>query len=459
MKNRKEILTLALYSTGMALAYCISGILSLSVFHENALITMSAFFPEGFALAGVLLFGKRVLPGIFLGQLALAHFSGFPMPAGIMIGFSNTMEALLALYLFDRLKLDTRLHSLRDVFGLLLMIALILQPFSAFMGNAALYLNGILTASQLPNSLFYWWIGNLIGQLLLTPMLLILYHERKELRPYLLIVVITATLLLNTFFQITLDIKNSSLLLIVTLPATIYLATLNLSYASVASVVLASVSLYFAHEGIGTFTDTPSMIDNLLDLNYFMASHIILVLLVGVLFKEKEEAIRALRSMAHFDYLTGLPNRHRLREEIHHAVVMAQEHGYQSAVCFIDLDNFKPINDKYGHHVGDETLKEVTERLKYAISAQDALLRIGGDEFLIILNHIEDREHVDTKLQTLISYMDEPITVGTHRFYLSFSIGVSFCPEHGIRVKDLMEKADQAMYQAKAKGKNQICYA
>jgi hypothetical protein len=363
----------------MALLYCFSGIISFAVFRENALITMSAFFPEGFALAGVLLFGTRILPGIFFGQILLAYFSHFPLMPGALIGFSNTLEAYFALRLFHFLNLDTRLRTLKDVFGLLLMIVLVLQPFSAWAGNAALYLSGVIPFSELPSSLFYWWVGNVLGQLLLTPMLLILYHERSHIHIVMLIAVIITTLLVNIFFQITLGIENTSLLLIVTLPGTIYLATRNLTYASVSSVVLASVSLYFAHIGVGTFTHNISIIDNLLDLNYFMASHIILVLLVGVLFKEKEEAMHQLKSMAHYDYLTGLPNRHLLRQEIHHAVTMAQEQHIQSAICFIDLDNFKPINDQYGHHIGDETLKEVTYRLKKHISAQDALLRIGGD--------------------------------------------------------------------------------
>jgi diguanylate cyclase (GGDEF)-like protein len=163
--------------------------------------------------------------------------------------------------------------------------------------------------------------------------------------------------------------------------------------------------------------------------------------------------------MAHFDYLTGLPNRHILREEIHHAVSMAEEHGFQSAICFIDLDNFKQINDLHGHFAGDETLKEVTQRLKDFVKAKDSLLRIGGDEFLIIFNHIESKESIDRHLRSLITRMEEPIPYETENFRITFSIGVSFCPEHGMTVKELMEKADHAMYQAKEKGKNQVCYA
>jgi len=451
--------TYMLYLIGMTTVYLLSGIVSLGIFHEHSIITMSAFFPEGFALAGVLLFGKRILPGIFLGQLLLALYSGFPIEAGAAIGLSNMLEAYMALVLFRYFKLDTRLHGLRDLFGILILIMLVLQPFSAIAGNTILYISGIIEYHELPGSIFYWWIGNVLGQMLLTPMLLLLYHNRKEIHLKPLLFIIVGTVFLNYLFQVIMQIQNTSLLLILTLPATIYLSTVNINYASISSVLLATISLYFAQKGIGTFSHNSTMENNLLDLNYFMASHIILVLLVGVLFKEKEEAISKLQSMAHYDYLTGLPNRHLLREEIHHAVIMAQEHGQRSAVCFIDLDDFKPINDQYGHHVGDETLKEVSLRLKQCISAQDALLRIGGDEFLIIFNHIDNRENTARRLRKITERMQETIKIQEYEIHVSFSIGVSFCPDHGTTVKTLMEEADQAMYRAKALGKNQIFYA
>jgi diguanylate cyclase (GGDEF)-like protein len=440
----------------MAAVYLLSGIVSLSIFHEHTIITMSAFFPEGFALAGVLLFGKRVLPGIFLGQFLLALYSGFPWLTGMGIGISNTIEAYMALLLFRYFKLDSHLHSLRDLFGILVLILLVLQPFSAFSGNAILYFSGIVEGTDLPSSIFYWWIGNVLGQMLLTPMLLLLYHNRKDLNIQFLALVVVVTVILNYLFQVVMGIHNTSLLLILTLPATIYLSTRNINYASVSSVLLASISLYFAQEGIGTFSQNPSMIDNLLNLNYFMVSHVILVLLVGVLFKEKQEAIELLQQMAHVDALTGLPNRHLLREEIHHAVSMSDQYGDRSAICYIDVDHFKPINDTLGHHVGDEVLKSVTSRIKKEITARDALLRIGGDEFLLILNKITDEQSVEDTLKQINSSISEPITIEKETLHLSCSIGVAFCPDDGVTIKALMESADRAMYMAKASQRGSI---
>lgn len=444
------------YILGMAAIYLLSGILSLSIFHEHTIITMSAFFPEGFALAGVLLFGKRILPGIFLGQFLLAIYSGLPISVGIGIAISNTIEAYIALVLFQYFKLDSHLHTLKDLFGILFLVLFILQPFSAFSGNLILYSSGIIHSNELTNSIFYWWIGNVLGQMLLTPMLLLLYHNRKELDSRYLAIVIIGTIVLNYLFQVTMEIHNTSLLLILTLPATIYLSTRNINYASVSSVLLASISLYFAQKGIGTFSHDPSMIYNLLNLNYFMASHIILVLLVGVLFREKQEAIEQLQKMAHVDALTGLPNRHLLREEIHHAVSMSDQYGDRSAICYIDVDHFKPINDSLGHHIGDEVLKIISSRIKKEIFARDALLRIGGDEFLLILNKIKDEKSVLAKLKKISISIAQPMTIDEKTLHISCSIGVAFCPDHGITIKSLMESADTVMYQAKASGRNSI---
>jgi len=451
--------TYFLYPLGMAAIYFVSGILALSIFHEHTIITMSAFFPEGFALAAILLFGKRILPGIFLGQLFLALYLGFSLWIGTGIAFGNMLEAYIALILFNHFKLDSHLHTLKDLFGLFLMIPLILQPFSALVGNFFLYSGGIIDSHEITSSTFYWWIGNVLGQMLLTPMLLLLYHNRNKLHFKPLILVILGTVIFNYFFQIVIDIHNTSLLLILTLPATIFLSTINITYASISSVLLASLSLYFAQNGIGTFSQDPSVINNLFNLNYFMTSHVILVLLVGILFREKQEAIEQLQKMAHFDALTGLPNRYLLREEIHHAVSMSDEYGYQSAICYIDLDGFKTINDTLGHHIGDEVLKTVSSRIQSGITARDALLRIGGDEFLLVLNKIEDKELAYKKLENIRESISRPISVEESLIHISCSIGVAFCPDHGVTIKELMETSDKMMYQAKASGRNRVCYA
>ena len=443
----------------MSLAYYITGKISFAVFSQDMLVTMAAFAPEGFALSGALIYGWRILPGIFLGQLILALDTGLMPMASIAISVINTFEAYVAIRIFDYFKLSRELGTTRDIFGLVGIILFILQPISALLGNGTLLLFDIISISDFINTTFFWWFGNIMGQLLFTPMLLVLYYNKQKVKLLHFIAVFIFFVLLNFILQIGLKIDNVSILLMITLPTTLYLTTTNLSYASVASVVLASISLYFTHLGLGTFSGGTSDIDNIINLNFFMLSHILLVLFIGVLFKEKDQAIHRLQSMAHYDYLTGLPNRHLLREEIHHTVYLAHEKNQKSAICFIDLDGFKPINDTLGHHVGDGVLKEVVKRVKIHTRSEDAFLRIGGDEFLLILNNTLNKEKLSSRLDAILSHVSKTMYIDGHEVHLTFSIGVACCPEHGTTVEALMGASDAAMYAAKSAGKNRFSYA
>jgi diguanylate cyclase (GGDEF)-like protein len=443
----------------MAIVYYLTGKISLSFFQQDSIITLAAFAPEGFALAGALIYGRSILPGIFLGQLLLAVNSDLSFLAAVGISASNTIEAYLAIVLLDYLQFDRHLGTVKDVLKLFGSILFILQPFSAALGNAILLWFGHIEADSFSQNLFFWWFGNVMGQLLFTSTLLLLYHNRdfKHL-PFLFFDAIFI-LSLNYLLQVVLKIDNVSILLLSTLPITLYLATISLSYASTVSVLLAVECLILTHMNIGAFSRGTSDIDNIINLNFFMLSHIIFVLLVGTLFREKNQAIEALQSMAHYDYLTGLPNRHLLRERIHHSVYLSQRKKQKSIICFIDLDGFKAINDTYGHHTGDMLLKEVSKRIKALRRQEDDLLRIGGDEFLLILNEIRGEDELETLLHTLLDEISSITHIDGHPVSISSSIGVSFCPANGTTVKELMEAADNAMYEAKKAGKNRFHYA
>jgi diguanylate cyclase (GGDEF)-like protein len=443
----------------MAVIYYLSGKISFSIFQQDFIITVTAFAPEGFALAAALIYGRAILPGIFLGQLILALDSQIPFAASLGISAVNAAEAYIAIRLFDHFNLDRHLKTLRDVVGLLAMILLVLQPFSAILSNIILHFLGNLSSDSLWQNLFFWWFGNIMGQLLFAPMLLVLYYDRHTHKYYNFILIILVFIIFNYLLQVTLNVDNVSVLLIVTLPVTIYLSTISLSYASVASVVLASISLYLTHLHLGSFTGGASQIDNIIDLNFFMLSHIILVLLIGTLFREKEDAIRILKAMAHYDHLTGLPNRHLLREEIHHTVYLAHENGEKSAVCFIDLDGFKAINDTLGHHIGDTLLKEIADRLRSFTRSEDALLRIGGDEFLLIFNRITSPNELDRRLSEMLTDIASITNLEGYNINTSLSVGVAWCPASGTTVESLMNAADNAMYQAKKAGRNRYVYA
>jgi diguanylate cyclase (GGDEF)-like protein len=443
----------------MAIVYYVTGKISLSIFQQDSIITLAVFAPEGFALAGALIYGRSILPGIFVGQFLLAASSDLSLPIAFGISAGNTLEAYLAIILLGKFHFDRRLGTVKDILKLFGSILFILQPLSAALGNSILLIFGYLDSSSLFQDFFFWWFGNVMGQLLFTPVLLLLYHDRNFKDLSFLFLDALFILSLNYFLQVVLKVDNVSILLLSTLPVTLYLATTSLAYASTVSVLLAVESLIMTHLNIGAFSGGPSEIDNIINLNFFILSHIILVLMVGTLFREKNQAIQALKSMAHYDYLTGLPNRHLLRERIHHSIYLAQRYNRENVICFIDLDGFKAINDTYGHHTGDMLLKEISSRIKTLSGQEDDLLRIGGDEFLLILNSIKKKSELEMFLQTLLEKIASIKNIEGHSITISSSIGVAFCPSNGTTVKELMEAADNAMYEAKEQGKNCFLYA
>ncbi len=442
----------------IALLYVLSGLLSFALMQTHKIVTVSIFLPEGIALAAAIIYGRNILPGIFGGQLILALASHLPFFAAIGIAAVNTIEALIAIELFKYLKLSRHLEHLRDLFGILAMSAFVLQPFSAFFGNTILYLFDVQTTASFWHNMLYWWFGNTMGQIVLTPFLLILYGRYKNISLPKVLLTILLFGLLHFVLQVILNVNNISVLLAATLPLTIYLATRDLFYASLATVTLAIVSITLVALDSGIFAHSKSGIDNILDLNFYILSQIILVLMVGILFREKKSAMEKLKAMAHFDYLTGLPNRHLLREKIHRSLYLAHKLHCNNAICFIDLDGFKAVNDKHGHHIGDQLLKEVAYLLRSHTYNDDVLLRLGGDEFLLIFNDI-DKEKLEEKLRLILKEINDIEVIDGCNVEVGLSIGVAWCPLHGEDVKSLMEAADSAMYRAKKEGKNRYLFA
>ena len=461
MENMKQpnIFTNINIALAIALLYNITGLISATVLSQNSIVVVSAFIPEGIALASALIYGYRVLPGIFLGQLLLAQFEWSNSSASMLIATVNTLEAYIGYKLFYKFELNRELKHLKDLIGLVILSILILQPIAAILNNYALYLAHVINSDMIWNHTILWWTGNIMGQILITPMLLLVYANKHTLRYKYIILAILAPLAYNYLIQRYFDITNVSLLLLLTLPIGIYVAIKDITYATIVATSLSIGYTYLTHLDIGTFAQDQSPIDNIINLNYFILSHVLLTLLIGILFKDKEHAINELKSMAHYDYLTGLPNRHLLREKIQHAVIMASDYHQKSAICYIDLDGFKDVNDIYGHHIGDETLQSVVQRVKLHMKSQDTLLRIGGDEFLLIISEISDNDELDKILNNLLKDVRKPMKIDNKTIDISFSIGVAICPTHGVTVKELMSQADSAMYKAKEEGKNRIIYA
>ncbi len=158
--------------------------------------------------------------------------------------------------------------------------------------------------------------------------------------------------------------------------------------------------------------------------------------------------------VAHYDVLTGLPNRRLLTDRLEQAVRHARRHAESLAVCYLDLDNFKPINDRWGHEAGDRVLVDVARRLENCLRESDTLSRIGGDEFVFLLPSIDGGSELDQVLERLLSTLQEPLTVNGGTARVSSSVGVALFPDDAEDPDTLLRFADQAMYSAKAAGRN-----
>lgn len=161
-----------------------------------------------------------------------------------------------------------------------------------------------------------------------------------------------------------------------------------------------------------------------------------------------------LEHLAHFDALTHLPNRVLLADRLQMALSQARRNGQTLAVCYLDLDEFKPVNDRYGHQFGDRLLIEVSNRLVQSLRGGDTVARLGGDEFVLLLNDVESVAECDLALTRLLRNIAEPLIIDGHSVNVSASMGITLFPEDDADADTLLRHADQSLYLAKEAGRN-----
>lgn len=158
--------------------------------------------------------------------------------------------------------------------------------------------------------------------------------------------------------------------------------------------------------------------------------------------------------IAHYDVLTSVPNRRLLSDRLEQAIAHTRRHGKSLAVCYLDLDGFKPINDQFGHEGGDRMLVEIARRLQSTLRAEDTVARLGGDEFVLLWNDIGAEADCIQALERVLSRVSEPMLLKGEPVSVSASIGVTLYPDDNVDADNLLRHADHAMYTAKQLGKN-----
>ncbi len=159
---------------------------------------------------------------------------------------------------------------------------------------------------------------------------------------------------------------------------------------------------------------------------------------------------------AQHDSLTGLPNRSLLEDRINQSIAFAKREGFKVGVLLIDLDSFKQVNDSMGHAIGDDVLRTIAKRLTAVMRASDSIIRIGGDEFIAIVPWIHQIHELVGVVNKILDALRMPIQAGHHKIIMTCSIGISVYPDSALKYKDLLDRADAAMYASKHAGKNQF---
>jgi diguanylate cyclase (GGDEF)-like protein/PAS domain S-box-containing protein len=163
-----------------------------------------------------------------------------------------------------------------------------------------------------------------------------------------------------------------------------------------------------------------------------------------------------LDKMAHHDQLTGLPNRHYLTAFLPQAIEEAKTANTMLGVVFLDLDRFKHINDTRGHETGDKLLQEVATRLRSCVRDSDVVIRMGGDEFVVVFRKVKNYDEVTLGAGRIIETLNRPMVIDSHPLQTTGSVGVSLYPRDGANMIELLKHSDTAMYQAKDRGRNNV---
>lgn len=163
------------------------------------------------------------------------------------------------------------------------------------------------------------------------------------------------------------------------------------------------------------------------------------------------EETKLLHDRAHYDELTQLPNRYLLLDRLTHLIERSERNKSTFALFYIDLDRFKTINDTKGHAFGDKVLKETASRLSRSIRSSDTAARIGGDEFIVILENTSAKDDISKMAEAIIKEVSELCSINDEEFQMSCSVGIATYPENGTTIDDLLLYSDRSMYKAKRK--------
>ena len=189
-----------------------------------------------------------------------------------------------------------------------------------------------------------------------------------------------------------------------------------------------------------------------------ISSYVSIALDNAIIYQKLDEVSKKVAELANYDALTGIPNRRLLMELVQKAYANAMRSKSKVAFLFMDLDNFKHINDRYGHQAGDEVLKIFTDRVLALIRSTDIFARMGGDEFVVVMTDLKISSNAGTLARKIIREASKPIIIEKTENFIGVSIGVSIYPDDSADTDVLIVMADEAMYRVKREAKNNFTF-
>lgn len=448
----------------LAVAYFAVARLSLSAGASGP--ALAAVWPaSGIALAGLLLLGYRAWPGVWLGAAIAGIAAHASLIDSVLLGAGGTLEALAAAALVRRcIGLPRSFERGEDVVEFV-AIAALSSAIAATMSTVALAWAGSSEPQTLTSTWWTRWQADAMGMVVVAPLILnwaahgIDRPHRKAMEVLCLAVPTLAAT--HAIFSDSLPGYLPSLpLTFVILPFVIW-AALRFAQREVATLnaLVCAIAAWQTLEGRGPFASVPPETTPLL-LLAFTSTVMITGLVLNAVVGERGRAIDALakalktlKEEAIRDPLTNLYNRRFLQDYLSRELVRAKREGIRVAVIMIDLDHFKRVNDTAGHSAGDEVLVQIAALLKRHIRGSDIACRFGGEEFTLVLPNATLQSARKRAEAICLAVREE----SGYLMGVTASLGVALFPESAAEPEALLRAADQALYQAKGRGRNQVC--
>ncbi len=427
------------------------------------------WLPSGLMVSMVFLLGYRIWPAIFFGAIVgnisqyidLSSITGFMtcLSSALLNGLGDAIGIVGSVYLYFRFQSKSE-HVLSNLsgFSVFLLFCVVLGSFvSAIFGVTGLWFNGFIESENYFISLITWFVGDGVGVLVITPLLLSFFVERGSYfsnRSFIECAVFVTCWLFLLSWKV-FSSQPSEIL-----PPVIFFSLPLIVWSIIRFGFKMTLSLMVINACISTLDfvlsqssfNASANLEALINLQLHLALLTTSVCLFGVVASERSYLIRSLSEQLEHDPLTGSFTRRYINQRINDEFERTERHGLPFGLIMFDIDDFKKINDKYGHQVGDQVLIKVTEVIQKELRSIDVLARWGGEEFMLLVpdTNLSGTEKLAERLRHVIeSYnfgIDERITI---------SLGVCVVSMK-VSIEDMLINLDQAMYKSKRDGKNKV---